>query len=281
MRYSPQSRRAYAALWRNYNDVDIYVEDCSLVGLYERVFNKVLAPSGVKVASVIPLGPKSDVMAEARRLRNDKTRRRLFVVDGDFDWIQKRPRIKDLYMLRCYAFENLAWERRAVAQIAGIFSPDMKAIDIENILTHSVFENGPRMLLPLFVVYLMCSLLDCECVTIGYSVHRLRIDEKSPEVCGVKLKRRIREILVYLRRNFSWLEIRGAKHKASDCLSRHNAFDHRIISGKDYLLQMLLILMQVSFNYRGNVRQLASLLFEHASLNVDPRLRKALLKLAA
>ena len=116
--YSDKSQIAFSAFYRKYNDIDIYVEDITLIGLYERVFSRLLE-GAAKITSVTPLGNRAAVILEAKRLRKDKTRKRFFLIDGDFHWLlEAKPRIKNLYSLQCYCFENLAFNHHAVLKIS-------------------------------------------------------------------------------------------------------------------------------------------------------------------
>ena len=63
--YSVKSRMAVGRLMRPYNDLDIYVEDSSYIGVYERMINNALNGLG-SVSRVIPLGPSERVIEAAK-----------------------------------------------------------------------------------------------------------------------------------------------------------------------------------------------------------------------
>src|SRR6185437_15212835 len=124
--------RAFTAIYRPYNDIDIYVEDNSFIGLYERIFGRLL--SGVaKVTSVTPLPGRDAVLNEAKRLKSDRTRRRFFLIDGDFFWvIGPVTKVRSVYMLKCYSFENLAYERGPVLNTAYTLAPGRSMASIDD-----------------------------------------------------------------------------------------------------------------------------------------------------
>jgi hypothetical protein len=158
--FSPGSMQAYAALYRPYNDIDIFVEDRSLVGLYERVFSRLL--DGVaRIASVTPLHGRRAVIEEAIRVRRDRSRKRFFLLDGDFEWVFGRyVRFANVYTLKCYSFENLAWELPAIYEAARTLAPDLPEGEVTRRLSHQHLHSIVRTLLPLFVLYAVCWKLD-------------------------------------------------------------------------------------------------------------------------
>jgi len=171
--YSPQSMRAFTALYRPYNDIDIYVEDRTLVGLYERIFSRLLK-GAARISSVTPLGDRDAVVAEARRLKNDRGRRRFFLIDGDFCWVLGPcPRVRGLYMLKCYSIENFVFEHDSVLKIAGALVPGRPTAQLSTVFSQTHFDTITEALLPLFTAYAMGQLLQCHCETVGFSVFRL------------------------------------------------------------------------------------------------------------
>ena len=127
IQYGLSARPALARLMRSYNDIDIYVEDSTYVGVYKKLVNKALAGRG-SVASVTPLGPKSVVLARAMNDNAPGGRPRLYIVDGDFDFISKKrhPSAPHLYRLNVYSLENLVFERAGVYALSELSLPDIE-----------------------------------------------------------------------------------------------------------------------------------------------------------
>jgi Protein of unknown function (DUF4435) len=126
--YPKRARRAFALLMRPYNDIDIYVEDRTLIGVYEALVNNCLNGSG-RVTRVIPLGPKHEVIAAAENDNDNGSRPRLYIVDGDLDIISslRHKRINRLHRLRVYSLENLLYENGAVENYCKMVCPGMGA----------------------------------------------------------------------------------------------------------------------------------------------------------
>ena len=278
MRFHPRSMRAFARLYAVYNDIDIYVEDRRLVGMYERVFGRLLG-RGVRITAVVPMDGKANLIAEARRLSSDNQRRRFFLLDGDFDWIlNRRVHVKSVYMMKCYSIENLTWDRELLIDIASQMCPGSSTSSVSAILLQEWFDSTVRSLTPLFVYYAVCSALNAECQTVGFSVIRLGKRRPHFEVDSNLIMRRLRSIVRYLRTSHSMNVIIAARQKVErsfDSVDRS-----KVISGKDYLWPLLHARFVDRLSYRGSREQLLSLALHHASFNLEPGLQRSLRRCA-
>jgi len=267
--------RAFTALYKPYNDIDIYVEDRTLIGLYERLFTRILAGLA-KITTVTPLGSRDAVLAEARRLRTDATRRRFFLIDGDFFWVLGPiPRIKGVYTLRCYSIENLAFERDPVLRAAYVLAPDRPCESIQVAFSEDKFNAITKVLFPLFEAYAMGWVLKTSCETVSHSVFRL-LETDSHILNRASVRARIREVYSHFRGHSNWSDIVAAKRRVRDALKKVEADEMRFISGKSHLFGVLLRWFQGEVNFRGNQRQLVSMILEHSSLSIDPGMTRAL-----
>jgi hypothetical protein len=272
--------RAFTALYRAYNDIDIYVEDRSLIGLYERLFGRILR--GVaRITSVTPLDGRSAVIAEAKRLQGDKTRRRFFLVDGDFFWILgPRQRVRGLYTLKCYSLENMAFERLPILNVAYIHAPQLTKAAIDAAFSDERFAGATKSLLPLFQVYAICHVLKAGCKTVDFSVHRLFENPNSNLLSAAAIRSRMRGVIGELLGNFTWKEILAAKAQVRSALDNANAYDSRFISGKSYLGALLLKWFQREVHYRGNLAQLTCAILDNSSVQIDRNLQRAVRRAA-
>lgn len=275
LRFSSQSMRAYAALYRPYNEIDIYVEDRTLVGLYERLFNT-FASGRATISAVIPLKNKQAVIEEARKLSHDLSRKRFFLIDGDFDWaVGKRRRVPKLYMLKCYSVENLAWESGAIYAAAHSLSTQLTRSQVEAKCMQADFEKTVNLLLPLFVTYSVGSSLKTTNSTTSYSAMRLMSSTDPSSICELKARSRLRMIYRLLSKEFGAETTVNQRRKLTSLLRQRNFLDSRLISGKDYLLPVLQKIFELRFNYRGTQRQLLSLVLNHSRFTIDRGLRPA------
>jgi hypothetical protein len=183
-------------------------------------------------------------------------------------------------MLKCYSIENLAFERGPVLDTVGALAPDRTKDQLSIAFSEDHFAAITEALFPLFTAYAMGQLLNCECETVGYSVFRLLQSNTSYLLSKAAIKARLREIHQHLRRQFAWNEILAAKHKVRSALYKGKVGDARFVSGKSYLCKILLRWFQQEANFRGNDRQLISLILEKSSLKLDPGLGRSLRRVA-
>lgn len=267
--------RAYAALWRPYNDIDIYVEDSSLKGLYERLFRRLLNES-TRLSALIPLSNRAAILEEARRLRQDRTRIRFFLVDGDFFWsVGARTRIPNLYVLPCYSIENFAWHLPSIKGAAETVAPHMSAIDIDAGLQADELDAIANCLVPVFIAYAISFRLGGSCETVKFSVTRLVQDGTRSSLCPKKIRSRTRAIFRHLREEFGLDAVRRERQTTISLLQSREVIPSRFVAGKDYLLGILLSIFHERFGFRGNSRQLLSLILSKGT-PLEVKLKAAL-----
>jgi hypothetical protein len=108
VRYPIRAVVALGYLKRPYNQVEIYVEDTTCHNMHLLVFRRLLGDQ-VKLRSINQVGDRSRVIAACRADQVNDGRKRLYVIDGDFDILleKRKPRLKYLYRLRAYDIENI------------------------------------------------------------------------------------------------------------------------------------------------------------------------------
>ena len=269
---------AYASFYSAYNDVDIYVEDRNLAGLYERVFTTLL-PQGMKITAVIAMNGKLNVISEAKRLKSNSTRKRFFLVDGDFDWILDRSvRLKNLYYLKCYSFENFAWNLHALRNVAHSLAPNLTSSQIDGMLNLAIMDQIVKQLYPLFLVYALCAHFLPTQQTTAFAIERLLEKDTRTNLCKVTIRQRIKILMRAIRTSRSPSEIRQIKTRIAAKITSKNRHPSTIISGKDYLIKYMMFKFQDNFHYRGNKDQLLCLTLAQSDLSIDPQLKRSFLK---
>jgi hypothetical protein len=120
---------------------------------------------------------------------------------------------------------------------------------------NSWFKNECETLGSLFKLYAAARCADTRIQTVGFSVQSLFIDTASgPMICKKKTLARFIHIAkkVAKLKGIDWLRNIVEKiNKRSNGMSYH-----KIVSGKDYLMPLLLLRMKRLFSFRGTVEQL-------------------------
>lgn len=114
-------------LYRQFNDIDVYVEDTGKERLYYQLF-KLLLP-GIKLAKIFPLNGKENVAADAQA--NNTNKRKVYLVDLDFDEILGRKQtIRNLIYLHRYSIENYFVDEEAIKEQIREKKPSIRDAEI-------------------------------------------------------------------------------------------------------------------------------------------------------
>lgn len=119
--------RGQDLLYRQFNDIDVYVEDTGKERLYYQLF-KLLLP-GIKLAKIFPLNGKENVVADAQA--NNTNKRKVYLVDLDFDEILGRKQtIRNLIYLQRYSIENYFVDEEAIKEQIRERKPSIRDAEI-------------------------------------------------------------------------------------------------------------------------------------------------------
>jgi hypothetical protein len=269
--YSPRAAKALALLKRHYNDVDIFVEDTGNHNMWLIIARKLL-PRSAKIQSVNMLGGRDVVLAACRLDQRDTKRRKLYIIDGDFDFIygKPKPRLKYLYRLRAYCIENLLISEDAFVQMGLELNPMMDEAQIAGKFDiQGSLREIERELRRLFMTYAVVHKLCPSVQTVGYSVHKLL----KAESAGATIDRRkvaIRIIALY-RAAISAVGGAAVRSTKAAIAARFAQLPLKLVaSGKDYVLPPLWMSFRARCGYRGSLEQLKVALARSFDSRADP-----------
>lgn len=118
--YNFEELSATSVLLSHYNKFDLFVEDENCVTLYAKLVEIVDSSVG-KNFTPIPLLGRDNVIRAAQN-DNDTTRKKLYIVDGDYQFVlgSVQDRINNLYYLNCYSIENIICSTNSLAQTLSL-----------------------------------------------------------------------------------------------------------------------------------------------------------------
>ncbi len=117
LKWPDRAKSALRKLFEPLQEIDVYVEDTNDEAFYRCLLNSA-ANGTVKVSRVFSLGGRSAVV-DAAIAHDQKTRRALFIIDGDLPWVQGKP-VPSIVGLHChdaYCIENLILCEKALVLI--------------------------------------------------------------------------------------------------------------------------------------------------------------------
>ena len=109
--------------WKQFNDINFYVEDTDQENLYYEILRKLFPEINIK--KIFPLNGKPNVVEHAKKNRNKK--KHIYILDLDFDGIlNQKVDQKNIFYLEKYSIENYLFTIDAVVEVVKEERPKMK-----------------------------------------------------------------------------------------------------------------------------------------------------------
>ena len=254
LKRSKKARKAKSVFFRQFNDVDVYVEDTSIGSekLYKILFGRALKDS-YRIETVFPLGCKEEVIKSCISDNDVSERRRIYVVDGDLELItDKNPKnIKRLFVLNKYSIENYLIDKFAIEKL--LHEEDLHRSE-EEIKEDFDFDDwvskNEKILLFLFVYYAIAKDVCPDLKTVSYSVAKLASSDNGI-VDEEKISKRVKEVKDAILNCISEKELQKIYNSVwSSILSKQKPLSY--ISGKDYLFPLIFVRMRRMTKIRSN-----------------------------
>jgi hypothetical protein len=277
VKHSAAAAKALAYLKRPYNDIDIFVEDTGNHNMWLTIIRRII-PNRIKVTSVNLLGGRDSVIKACKRDQIDNGRRKLYIIDGDFDFIlgRKKVALRYLYRIRAYCIENLLLNEETAINLGVFYKPTWNEAKIRAELQ---FEDALSLayerLAPLFQMYALAYSVDPTIKTVGNSVEMFYLNVNDTiEICRRKVFRMALKIARRIRVSIGYLEFvqrlsvirRRASTVRRDCW----------ISGKDYILPLFRIIFRKRLSASCDSEQLKVLLANKWMDHMEPGLSRRL-----
>lgn len=240
IKWPERAKAAIRKLFEPLQDIDVYVEDTNDEAFYKTLLNAV-SDGKIKVARVFALGGKTKVV-DAAQHHDQGSRRALFVVDGDFDWVLgvPAPNIVGLHQHNAYCIENLLVCERALCTILSQEAVVTAEEAIRLLNFRGWIRSVQEPLLELFAAFATAKELAAEHKTVAQGSGS--VCTRQPGGCTVldrkKVKRAISDALAAS-------EAEAGEHRTistyRQTLLRLKAlpFPLHAVSGKDFLLPLL------------------------------------------
>jgi hypothetical protein len=281
--YSNRAMIGLAHLYRSYNDIDIFVEDTTCRNAYEALIGRMIGEN-VRVERIFQLGGRKAVIEKCRE-DTDSTRKKIYIIDGDIDVLTGKyeKRIKNLYQLKEYCFENLIIDEYALIEVLSETLSNTDRRDIEKVIRfHEIRSELRDCIYGLFVMYALLAELNVSVPTVNFPLARLcYIDHsKVRRVDAKAVRSRIRDLMAIAIKECGANAFREkkARYKA---VFEHNKGDFmRCISGKSYIIPLIIDRCRALGSYKDNTDSLKVRLSKHCRLDVDGGLLRIIKKLA-
>lgn len=240
------SKSAVSLFHEEFNDIDIYIEDTATGyrKIFKEIINRALS-SQYSIEQVFPIGTRSEVINECKKHQLSTGRRKIFIVDGDFHILNGREEtVNGLYVLPRYCIENYFLSEDAIAHVA--YEEDSE-LEIDSIISNLNFsswiDNNEELLVELFVMYAICHSHLPQEQTTKFKVTKL-CSSNSGVVCKDKTRSRIEELKEKLQNHLGEEQLKSEINRITSEINKKDKKLLRYISGKDYLLPLMISRLQ-------------------------------------
>jgi hypothetical protein len=139
-----------SAFFRQFNDIDFYVEDEDQESLYKEILSKLIPE--VRFVKVFPLNGKPNLLKHAAT--NSSTRKSVYLADKDFDdLLKKKIPLNNIIYLERYSIENYLVESSALMKLIISCKPRLTdqriadKISLDNFIQDAIKEANNICLL--------------------------------------------------------------------------------------------------------------------------------------
>lgn len=280
--YSPRAARALALLKQPYNDVDIFVEDTGNHNMWLLIVRRLLKP-GTKIVSVNMLGGRAAVIAACKLDQQNTGRKKLYIVDGDLDFLlgRRKPNLRYLYRLRAYSIENLLIREYPLITVGLETRPTLNENQIQAAIDYAnLFSSFDQMLRGLFIAYAVAFSIDNSIKTVGHPVQDLLNNlPAGPALDVAKVRSRTIAIYMAATRASNAAVVRAQRTLVSARCSTMPI--DQVASGKDYVLPLVLLPFKRRCGYAHGSEQFKVALAREYDPVADPYFSRRMWNIAA
>jgi hypothetical protein len=238
---SDESKRLVSTFFTYRNDIDIYTEDeLKDKEFYKVLFQRLLGDK-ININDITPLGSKKNLI---QRCANEPQteRKKVFIVDGDISVIhgQNVPSLNNLFILDVYCIENILFDKNSILEFIYLHCAVKSKEEIESELNFEEWLGTySEKLIELFLHYALVDLFGGQ-FTLNNLQRFLQNNVFSVTIIEAYIESLKTDIeLLTSKHNYEtkYIELRQLWVNSIQSL-------FTIVSGKDYLIPMLLIKTQ-------------------------------------
>ncbi len=231
------------------NDIDIYTEDEEKdKAFYKRLFARLLDGTGIRVNDVHPLG-SSDEVIRTCIADTDTTRKKLYIVDGDIYLLYNPKQIIDnLYVLNAYCMENLVIDEDAVCNTLCEFIGEYELEEIKTLFQYdSVISIHKEKLIELFHHLALhdkyCGYFELKSIGRYYTNNAFDLSKVDQDISSIKQS-------ILTRGNITLGVLENELNNLKTVFPYTSETCMQIVSGKDYLIDMMKRNAAIRLNYK-------------------------------
>lgn len=244
--YSDEAKKIVSSFLTYRNDIDVYTEDeLKDKEFYKVIFQRLLSDD-IKLNDITPLGSKANVIRQCEADTNTK-RKKIFIVDGDIVLIHGKdvPTLDNLFVLDAYCIENFLFDKDSIVQFIYLNCASKSKESIETEMSFDQWvDDYAGKLTELFIHFAILHFFTGRFkLSSAHQFHRIIKDQyffesKLVDEAIEVIKREVLSVISKDQYQGKLDELSKRWDKSFDTLTT-------IVSGKDYLIPILLIKTRV------------------------------------
>lgn len=253
------AKSASSLFYEEINDLDIFIEDRAdgYRKIFKELLNKALGTK-FKISQIFPIGSRDEVIKLCERNQTSADRKKVYIVDGDLYLLNGNDRsdLKGLYILPRYCVENYFFSEVALVETAYEEDSEMELEEIASKLNFKQwFIDNEKLLIELFIYYALCHKYVPTEQTIHFKVNKL-CQNNSGIVSADKIKLRIEDLKEKLILFFGEERLLNEIKIIRERITIKDKQLLRYVSGKDYLLPLMIMRLQSFLKFNPGNTQL-------------------------
>lgn len=271
LQYSRRAKVAEVYLFKKFNDINVFVEDTVCRNVYEVLINRML-PEGKTIKKIFQLGGCLKVVENCKNY-NSRLGPAIFIIDGDIGLLlgNTKRRMKNLYQLKVYSFENLVITKKAINNLCLEILTNKTPAEIKKIIKFDIFFKViVSRIINLYILYAISHQLDLGIKTSSYNVTDLmESTSKGFKLSDARVQVRIKEVEDEIKKHITERELLTKIAEIKSRLPRSILKQSHFISGKTYLLPLIYHHLKNVAKLMSTKDQLMVRLARLCELNVD------------
>lgn len=238
LNFSPKQEQVASLFTAYRNDIDIFTEDQNKdKPFYKRLFQRLLKDTSIKINDVYPLGSSDDVIT-ACKADKDKTRNKIYIVDGDIYMLyQPKDTCDKLFVLDAYCMENLVIDEDSICNTLYNFIGEYEIEEIKEIFNFNKFIYDHKdKLIDLFyhmaIQNKYCGFFELDSYGRFSRKHKFKINLVDEKIEQIKKH-------LFDSKNISEEDLKKELSNMEKNFPKTINNFFKIVSGKDYLIQMI------------------------------------------
>jgi len=256
--YSLKSKLGVSYLQREWNDIEVFVEDKKCSNMWIKIINRILE-NIAEIQTVFQLGNKHEVIKMCEE-DNDFSYPKVYIIDGDFDFIFNRSiKNKRLFQLNVYCIENLLFSEKALLEI--IFrlesNSNLSKKELKNdlnfpLICKQIKENWNEWYIfaLLLKYYNMCN---NGIKSVPNSTDFIIIENNKISFNKKKIKDSLNELKENIQKEICNSDFEKKLNTIHNILIKKKIDILQVMSGKDCLMPFIFLILQKKYRYRDKM----------------------------